>query len=77
MTSEGLSPFRPSDLTIIPNTKRHPDHIETGQFPIVGVITSLPRPYHNLSKTQVRILKKRYPTCKKNLSPSRNGNSSG
>ena len=36
---------RPSHFMIIPNTKRHPNSTKTGQLPIFGVNTGLPRPY--------------------------------
>ena len=38
---------RPSRFMIIPNTKRHPNNMETDQLPISEVITGLPRPYRN------------------------------
>ena len=38
---------RPSYVMIIPNTKRHPNNTKTDQLPILGVVTGLPRPYHN------------------------------
>ena len=38
---------RLSHLTIIPNTKRHPNNTRMDQLPIFEVITGLPRPYHN------------------------------
>ena len=48
MASDGAG-SRPSHLMIIPNTKRHPNNTKTDQLlPIFrGVITGLPRPYHN------------------------------
>ena len=46
MTSEQEG-SRSSHPMIIPNTKRHPNNTKTDQLPIFGVITGLPRPYHN------------------------------
>ena len=69
MTSEQEG-SRSSHPMIVPNTKRNPNNTKTDQWPILGVFTGLPRPYHNnmpcQGSTCARLVQKKR-TEKKNL----------